>query len=120
MVWFQSALDAQKAWRAAHQAALDVVRYDQQGCYSPHLFYVQKGGKVTPQEFARYMATELITLVKDIRDAILQWKNRRLGFMAAKRRNERLFKQGKRSTWQAATNGRSFMKKRRKILHPAH
>ena len=54
-----AALDSQKAWRTAHQAALDVVRYDQQGCYSPHLFYVQKGGKVTPREFARYMATEL-------------------------------------------------------------
>ena len=54
-----AALDAQKAWRTAHQAALDVVRYDQQGCYSPHLFYVQKGGKVTPREFAQYMATEL-------------------------------------------------------------
>lgn len=54
-----AALDAQKAWRTAHQAALDVVRYDQQGCYSPHLFYVQKGGKVSPREFAQYMATEL-------------------------------------------------------------
>ena len=54
-----ASLDSQKAWRTAHQAAFDVVRYDQQGCYSPHLFYVQKGGKVTPQEFARYMATEL-------------------------------------------------------------
>lgn len=54
-----AALDAQKAWKAAHQAALDVVRYDQQGCYSPHLFYVQKGGKVTPREFAQYVATEL-------------------------------------------------------------
>ena len=54
-----AALDSQKAWRTAHQAALDVVRYDQQGCYSPHLFYVQNGGKVSPREFARYMATEL-------------------------------------------------------------
>ena len=54
-----SALDSQKAWRTAHQAALDVVRYDQQGCYSPHLFYVQNGGNVSPKEFARYMAREL-------------------------------------------------------------
>ena len=54
-----AAFDSQKAWRTAHQAALDVVRYDQQGCYSPHLFYVQNGGKVSPREFARYMATEL-------------------------------------------------------------
>ncbi|WP_096550135.1 acyl-CoA reductase [Ureibacillus thermosphaericus] len=55
----KSALDAHKAWRIAHQAALDVIRYDQQGCYSPHLFYVQKGGKVSPVEFARLIAGEL-------------------------------------------------------------
>lgn len=52
-------LDPQKTWRTVHQAALDVVRYDQQGCYSPHLFYVQKGGHVSPREFARYIAREL-------------------------------------------------------------
>ncbi len=54
-----STLDSQKAWRIAHQAAYDVVRYDQQGCYSPHLFYVQNGGRVSPRELARYMANEL-------------------------------------------------------------
>ncbi|MBT2756826.1 acyl-CoA reductase [Mesobacillus foraminis] len=59
-----AALDSQKAWGTAHQAALDVIRYDQQGCYSPHFFYVQKGGKVTPREFARYIATELDNLGK--------------------------------------------------------
>lgn len=55
----QSCLDSRKAWETAHLAALDVTRYDQQGCYSPHLFYVQKGGKVSPREFARYLAHEL-------------------------------------------------------------
>lgn len=54
-----AALDSHKAWITAHQAALDVVMYDQQGCYSPHMFYVQTGGKVSPREFARYLATEL-------------------------------------------------------------
>lgn len=53
------ALDSQKAWRTAHQAAYDVVRYDQQGCYSPHIFYVQNGGRVSPREFARNLAHEL-------------------------------------------------------------
>lgn len=52
-------LDSRKAWDTAHRAALDVVRYDQQGCYSPHLFYIQKGGAVSPQEFARFLANEL-------------------------------------------------------------
>ena len=32
---------------------------DQQGCYSPQVFYVERGGKVSPQEFAQYLASEL-------------------------------------------------------------
>ncbi|OKL37779.1 acyl-CoA reductase [Domibacillus mangrovi] len=55
----QSSLDSRKAWQSVHQAALDVIRYDQQGCYSPHIFYVQHGGKVSPREFARFLANEL-------------------------------------------------------------
>ncbi len=55
----QSCLDSRKAWQTAHDAALDVIRYDQQGCYSPQFFYVQKGGNVSPREFARYLACEL-------------------------------------------------------------
>ncbi|MDQ7861272.1 acyl-CoA reductase [Peribacillus frigoritolerans] len=31
-------LDSQKAFETARQAALDVIRYDQQGCYSPPYF----------------------------------------------------------------------------------
>jgi hypothetical protein len=57
-------LDPRKAWNTAHLAALDVVRYDQQGCYSPHVFYVQHGGKVSPKEFARYLAHELESFEK--------------------------------------------------------
>jgi hypothetical protein len=55
----RSALDMRKASAAAHQAAYDVVRYDQQGCYSPHVFFVERGGKVSPREFGRYLAHEL-------------------------------------------------------------
>jgi hypothetical protein len=46
----------------ARQAALDVARYDQQGCYSPHVFYVQQGGRVSPQDFAHHLASELAGL----------------------------------------------------------
>lgn len=55
----QSSLDSRKTWQSVHQAALDVIRYDQQGCYSPHIFYVQQGGKVSAREFARFLANEL-------------------------------------------------------------
>jgi hypothetical protein len=56
------ALDAQKAPALARRAAWDVMRYDQQGCYSPHVFYVQRGGRVPPREFASYLAGELSNL----------------------------------------------------------
>lgn len=56
------ALDAQKAPALARRAARDVMRYDQQGCYSPHVFYVQRGGKVSPRDFAGYLAGELSNL----------------------------------------------------------
>jgi hypothetical protein len=54
-----AALDSRKAVATAHQAAYDVVRYDQQGCYSPQIFYVKRGGKVSPREFSQYLAHEL-------------------------------------------------------------
>ncbi|MBK18530.1 MAG: acyl-CoA reductase [Rhodospirillaceae bacterium] len=55
----KAALEPSKAWDVAHQAAYDIVRYDQQGCYSPHLFFVERGGAVSPQEFSQYVASEL-------------------------------------------------------------
>jgi hypothetical protein len=56
------ALTVRKGLRVAQQAALDVVRYDQHGCYSPHLFYVQKGGAIDPQAFAQHLAHALASL----------------------------------------------------------
>jgi len=55
----RAALDTSKAWSIAHRAAHDVIRYDQQGCYSPQVFFVERGGKVSPREFAKYVANEL-------------------------------------------------------------
>jgi hypothetical protein len=46
----------------ARRAALDVAMYDQQGCLSPHLFYVEQGGKVSPREFTGLLADELEAL----------------------------------------------------------
>lgn len=58
----RAALDAQRAPVTARSAAHDVVRYEQQGCYSPHQFFVQRGAKVAPREFAQYLAAELANL----------------------------------------------------------
>lgn len=56
------ALDTLKAPGIARLAAWDVMRYDQQGCYSPHVFYVQRGAPVSPRAFADYLAAELANL----------------------------------------------------------
>jgi hypothetical protein len=58
----RAALDTQRAPATARLAAHDIVRYEQQGCYSPHLFYVERGGKLAPREFAAYLAAELANL----------------------------------------------------------
>jgi hypothetical protein len=57
-----SVLDTLRAPQLARLAAHDVVRYEQQGCYSPHHFHVQRGGKVSPHAFAQYLAAELANL----------------------------------------------------------
>jgi hypothetical protein len=57
-----AALDVGHAQSTARAAALDVVRYEQQGCYSPHTYYVARGGRVTPREFAQQLAGELAAL----------------------------------------------------------
>lgn len=58
----RAALDMQRAQATARLAAHDIVRYEQQGCYSPHLFYVERGGRVDPRSFAGYLAAELANL----------------------------------------------------------
>ncbi|MFT3758107.1 acyl-CoA reductase [Thauera sp.] len=57
-----AALDTLKAPAIARLAAWDVMRYDQQGCYSPHVFYVERGAPVPPRAFADYLAAELANL----------------------------------------------------------
>lgn len=41
--------------RAAH----DVVAWNQLGCLSPHVIYVESGGKLSPEQFAESLAAEL-------------------------------------------------------------
>ncbi|MDQ1002559.1 hypothetical protein QFZ28_002959 [Neobacillus niacini] len=79
-----SALDSRKALTTAHHAAFDIIQFDQQGCYSPHIFYVQNGGNVSPAEFAQYLAQELEsyqkrfprrTLSLEEMTASIHWRN---------------------------------------------
>jgi len=41
------------------QAAADVVAWNQLGCLSPHVIYVQEGGSLGPEQFAEVLAREL-------------------------------------------------------------
>ncbi len=41
------------------RAAADVIAWNQLGCLSPHVFYVETKGRVLPEEFADLLATEL-------------------------------------------------------------
>lgn len=51
---------------AAARAALDVATFDQQGCVSPHLFYVEDGGDRSPEEFARSLATAMERVEREL------------------------------------------------------
>jgi hypothetical protein len=58
----RSALDAERGPQTARLAARDVARYDQQGCYSPQLVYVERGAALSPRAFAQHLAAELANL----------------------------------------------------------
>jgi Acyl-CoA reductase (LuxC) len=47
------------AKKIAARAADDVVAWNQLGCLSPHVIYVQLGGEVFPEHFAQMLADEL-------------------------------------------------------------
>lgn len=42
------------------RAADDVVAWDQNGCLSPHMIYVEDGGRTDPERFAQLLALELM------------------------------------------------------------
>ena len=49
---------------AARHAAKAVAAWDQRGCLSPHVLYVEDGGAVTAESFATALAEELAALEK--------------------------------------------------------
>jgi hypothetical protein len=69
---------------AAQRIALDVAAYDQRGCLSPQLVYVQPGGAIDARGFARVMCEEALPQVERLlplgaaslsdKAEALQWK----------------------------------------------
>ncbi len=48
--------------KVVSRAAQDVVAWNQLGCLSPHVIYVESGGKISPEQFAELLAVELHTI----------------------------------------------------------
>lgn len=55
----QEMLTRQGARELAGKAALDVIAWNQLGCLSPHVIYLQIGGSIPPEQFAAMLAYEL-------------------------------------------------------------
>jgi hypothetical protein len=53
------ALRRSTARQTAARAAADVVAWNQLGCLSPHVIYVEREAAVTPEQFAELLAEEL-------------------------------------------------------------
>lgn len=51
--------DAEQATVVAQQAAYGVSMFDQQGCVSPHVLYVERGGAITPVQFAALLGQRM-------------------------------------------------------------
>jgi hypothetical protein len=52
-------LHGQRGKKIVAAAADDIVAWNQLGCLSPHVIYVQRGGQVSPEHFAQWLAEEL-------------------------------------------------------------
>lgn len=50
----------------AHLLALDVAMYDQQGCVSPHMAFIERGGPLSPTDFAAQVARAFAALQQEM------------------------------------------------------
>jgi len=51
---------------SAEAAARALATFDQQGCVSPHLFYVERGGECSPETWAALLAEALDDLLREL------------------------------------------------------
>jgi len=50
----------------AELAALDIIAWDQQGCFSPQEIFVEKGGIISPKEFTKILSDKIEKISKII------------------------------------------------------
>jgi hypothetical protein len=62
----REALGETEAVEVARRCALDVATFDQQGCVSPHVVYVEEGGETDARGFARLLADGMAAVEKEL------------------------------------------------------
>ena len=62
----RAALAGGRADRTAMDAARAVAAFDQRGCVSPHVFWVEEGGSLTPAEWAARLAAAMEAVEQDL------------------------------------------------------
>jgi hypothetical protein len=67
----RDALGADHIHQTASEVAGAVAFFDQRGCVSPHVVYVEEGGPITPQDFAREVARALEVLEEHLPGGVL-------------------------------------------------
>ena len=55
-----------KAKRIARNLAVDLSVFDQEACASPHNVFIEKGGQISPEEFASFLALKFEDVLKQI------------------------------------------------------
>jgi hypothetical protein len=55
----RESLEGRAAGELARETAEDVVAWNQLGCLSPHVIYTERGGALSPEDFAGLLAQEL-------------------------------------------------------------
>lgn len=58
----REALGMGKVAGVAALAAADMARFEQQGCYAPQMLFAERGGGVSPHDFARHLSAALASL----------------------------------------------------------
>ncbi len=62
----REALVGGRADQTATEAARAVAAFDQRGCVSPHVFWVEEGGALTPVEWAARLAVAMAEVERDL------------------------------------------------------
>ena len=62
----RESLDRENVASVAERAAYDISLFDQQGCVSPHVVYVEQGGITAPDEFAERLAEAMAALDREM------------------------------------------------------